>query len=96
VQTVRESSNPTTMPLQSNNSLEPPGYRWLKCNVDTVVHHAGGTYSIGCRFRNSEGRFVHAQPAWKDANLTVLEGEAWALQHAIQVAIDKGWHRVIF
>jgi ribonuclease HI len=28
--------------------------------------------------------------------LTVLEWEAWALQHAIQVAIDKDWHRVIF
>jgi len=91
-----ESSHPTSMSLQSNNSWEPPGYRWLKCNVDTAVHQAGSVYSIRCCFQNSEGRFVHAQPAWKVANLTILEGEAWALHHAIQVAIDKDWHRVIF
>lgn len=40
--------------------------------------------------------FVVGQSMRKSAHISVLEGEAMALQEAIQVAIAKSWYKVIF
>jgi len=40
--------------------------------------------------------FVVGHSTRKSAHISVLEGEVMALQEAIQVAIAKGWDKVVF
>jgi hypothetical protein len=44
----------------------------------------------------AEGVFVAGHSTRKSAHISVLEGEAIALQEAIQVGIAKGWDKVVF
>jgi ribonuclease HI len=85
-------------PFKKLKSLrwEKPNHGWLKCKVDIAFHISEGISTTGCCFRNAEGVFVAGHSTRKSTHISVLEGEAIALQEAIQVAIAKGWDKVVF
>ena len=63
---------------------------WMRhLTEELVLHPLGAVY-------DNNREFVMAQTSWKQANLSILEGEATALFEGLQMAIDKGWENVIF
>lgn len=84
-----------TVRNQSSSDWERPNYGLLKCNVDAAFNERAGITSIECCVRNNNGEFVMSQTSWKQANLSILEGEATSLLEGLHMAIVKGWENVI-
>jgi len=95
-QEMNRPGRSATPPLPTQIRWEKSNHGWLKCNVDIAFHSSEGISTTDCCFRNAEGVFVAGYSTWKSTHITVLEGEAIALQEAIQVAIAKGWDKVVF
>lgn len=85
---------------QSSNVLsllwEPPPLGYYKCNVDASFWENRGLTGYGMYFRDWDGRFVAAKTYWSSHMLTVCEGDAQGLFHALTWAIHSQLNRVIF
>jgi hypothetical protein len=62
----------------------------------TLLSEDIGTLSTSCCFRNSRGEFVVAQTQWRVIKMSVMEGEATALNDTIIMASSFGFDRVVF
>jgi hypothetical protein len=78
-----------TPPLPAQIRWEKANHGWLKCNVDIAFDSSEGFSTTGCCFRNADGVFIVGHSMQKYAHISVLVGEAMALQEGIQVAIAK-------
>lgn len=58
---------------------ELPAASCFKCNVDAAFHRLLNKTSYGCYLSNSAGEFHHALTDWMTPELSVIEGETYAL-----------------
>jgi len=69
---------------------------WIKCNVDCALFKAEGKFGVGICFLDSLGHLIQAHSMVFSSISTAVEGEATALQQALQIALDLGLNRVVF
>ncbi|GAU35177.1 hypothetical protein TSUD_319870 [Trifolium subterraneum] len=75
---------------------EKPGVGWIKCNVDAAFVARSSITSMCLCFRDTNGQFVAGLTQWQQSVFSIVEGEAWALLHAMKEAIHRGFGRVQF
>lgn len=75
-----------------------PNHGWIKCNFDSALFSAKGTFDICICFRDSLSHFVHAHSRCFPFESSATESEATALLDALQISIDleMDFDRVIF
>jgi hypothetical protein len=73
-----------------------PQADWIKCNVDCALFEAEGKFGVGICFRDSLGHLIQAHSMVFPSISTAAEGEASALQQALQIALDLGLNPIVF
>ncbi|PNX90009.1 cytochrome p450, partial [Trifolium pratense] len=75
---------------------EKPEVGCIKCNADAAFAGGSGVTSMSLCFRNTNGQFVAGLSQWQQPVYSVVEGEAWALLHAMKEVIHRGFEQVQF
>ncbi|GAU33798.1 hypothetical protein TSUD_221360 [Trifolium subterraneum] len=62
----------------------------------SAVWNESSITSMGLCFRDTNGQFVADLTQWQQPVYSIVEGEAWALLHAMKEVIHRGFERVQF
>jgi hypothetical protein len=81
---------------QAATTWQKPPQDWYKCNVDAGFHRDINKTSTSWCVRDSLGRFVMAGTTWLEGSCSIIEGEAMALQEALQAMQVRGLSHVLF
>jgi hypothetical protein len=82
--------------MQNESSWTQPQDGWIKCNVDAGFFEDREITTSACCVRSCNGEFICAQTRQYGARFSIIEGEGVAMLEAVQLAIQKGWTRVVF
>jgi hypothetical protein len=78
------------LPPPNIDRWEKPRFGWIKCNVDAAFFCDVGVTTIEACFRDHVGNFMVGFMQRQQSTMSTMEGEAWALLHAMKEAIHRG------
>jgi hypothetical protein len=93
---ARAGKRKVPKPPHVKTCWKKPGQNVLKINVDASFREVEMHGSTGLVVRDHEGELILAQALWYPHAASPMAMEALAIRDAVQLAVERGYHMVVF